>query len=246
MDLDGASAHDTGSTSGCVPNHDGIMTSLELPRRAGLSATFKIATGATVDLVGTGSGSDRRWDLSGELPTDRDVVLGTTDVEGAWFASEFPDATYASKLASTEELLGVFQATEDGLFLLGVVSPDPGLTRTELHYDPPARILELPFEVSAAWNSTSTVSGVALGIITTYFESYSQRIDARGTLVTPYGEFPVLRVATRLERSVPAPAIVQQMGFFAECFGSVASVSSANGELAAEFTSAAEVRRLTR
>ncbi|MBI4815124.1 MAG: hypothetical protein HY791_02625 [Deltaproteobacteria bacterium] len=237
---------DGGAPIGCTPNHDGVLLSVEIPRRAGLSANFRAATGASVSLVGTGTGTDRHWDLSGMLANDRDLVLATTPVEGAWYASEFPEATYVARLSITEELLGVFSSTDTELLLLGVVSRDGGAVRTELHYDPPVTLLKFPFQEGDTWSTDSTVSGVALGFITTYLESYTQRVEGRGTLATPYGEFPVVRILTLLERSIPVAAIIRQAGFFAECFGAVATVVSENFETEDEFEQAAEVRRLAR
>src|SRR5258705_111560 len=82
--------------------------------------------------------------------------------------SDFASATYAAPLAASSDLVGVFRVASDRVELLGVVSPDAGPTRTELTYDPPARILALPFGAASSWTSTSTVSGIAQGVIVAY------------------------------------------------------------------------------
>ena len=96
------------------------------------------------------------------------------------------------------------------------------------------------------WSSTSSVSGTAQGAITAYTEKYASRVDQIGTMKTPYGTFPVVRVATDLARTsgVVTLASSRTFAWLAECFGTIATVTSQNAETAAEFTSAAEARRL--
>jgi len=130
--------------------------------------------------------------------------------------------------------------------LLGVVSPAAGASRTELAYDPPAKILALPFSATTTWTSTSTVSGTAQGTFVAYTERYASLVDQTGTMKTPYGEFPVLRVATDLTRSSVGVTLLTKRTFAwtAECFGSIATAQSQDSETAAEFDDPAEVRRL--
>lgn len=130
--------------------------------------------------------------------------------------------------------------------LLGVVSPDGGTGSTELTYAPPVKILALPFSAGTTWTSTSTVTGTAEGVFSTYTEKYASLVDQVGTMTTPYGAFPVLRVATDLTRSSVGVTLLTTRTFawVAECFGAIATITSQNNETGSEFTSAAEVRRL--
>jgi hypothetical protein len=63
---------------------------------------------------------------------------------------------------------------------------------------------------------------------------------------TPYGTFPVLRIATDLTRTsgVTTLATSRTFSWNAECFGAVATVVSQDFETQQEFTNAAEVQRL--
>ena len=92
----------------------------------------------------------------------------------------------------------------------------------------------------------STVSGLALGVFTAYTERYQSLVDQVGTMTTPYGEFPVVRVATDLRRTSGAAVLLTKRTFswVAECFGPVANVSSQDFEVDSEFADPAEVRRL--
>jgi len=118
--------------------------------------------------------------------------------------------------------------------------------KTELTYDPPARILTIPFKAGDTWTTTSSVSGYAQGAIVAYSEQYDSRVDEVGMLNAPYGDFPVLRIATDMQRSSAGSPIASNRTFTwtAECFGFVATAQSQNFDTSSEFSDDAEVRRL--
>jgi hypothetical protein len=245
----GTSADSTfdGSPSLCTPNHDGTITASELPLAAGAMANFLIATNATWDTAGSGSGSSLMWDLSGALSGDTKTAVALGAPSGTWWQAKFSAATYDVQLISTSDLQGVFQVGSAGVTLLGVVSPSSGTEMTELTYDPPATMVAVPFTLDSTWSSTSSVTGYADGVLAAYQEEYQSTVDATGTMKTPYGTFPVLRVATNLTRSSGGVTLLTTRTFawFAECFGSVAQATSQDDETGDEFDSEAEVRRLT-
>lgn len=251
-DVDAATGSNTGMPDAppsavCNPNLDGEITMNELPLVAGRSATFRIATSATWDTAGMAqAGGARTWDLTAQLANDADQPIALASPVGTWWRDTYPTATYAAPLAAGSDLLGVFKADSTGVVLLAVVSPQGGALKTDLEYDPPARILAVPFSAGSTWMTTSTVSGYANGGIVAYTEKYASRVDQVGTMKTPYGEFPVLRVATDLTRTSGIATILTKRTFawVAECFGSVATVSSKDFESASEFSDDAEVRRL--
>lgn len=230
----------------CTPNHDGTISASEVPLVAGRSANFRVATDATIDTAGT-SGSDgtRAWDLSGMLSGDQTDAIALLSPAGAWWHSDFPDATYATPLAAGSDVLGIFEVTDSGVALLGVASPASG-GPTELAYDPPAEILHLPFGNGDTWTSSSHVTGTLAGVPSNYTENYSSRVDAVGTMTTPYGAFPVLRVATDLtDLQITTPFNSSRtFAWVAECYGTVAKITSQQFESGEEFTDAAEVDRL--
>jgi hypothetical protein len=231
----------------CQANHDQTITRAEFPLTAGLHATFTVALDASVSTAGTTNpDGSRAWTLSGALPGDHAVSVDTLPMTGQWFAPDFPDATYAAKLADDSDLLGVFQLSDSALLLLGVVSPDGGTFKTELMYDPPAQALAFPLTDGASWKTQSTVTGVTTGVATLASETWDGKADAHGTLDTPLGHFDrVLRVHVQLTRLVGAvPTVKQNHAFVAECYGTVATIASQDNELQAEFTNAAEVRRI--
>ena len=244
---DGTSVTGDGSTGVCSPNHDGSITASEVPLIPGQHANFRIATKATFNTAGTANpDGSRSWDLSQMLANDATSDVALLSPSGTWWASDFPTASYATTLASGSTLMGVFHVDATGVTLLGVVSPDGGSSSTKLTYDPPAKIVAYPVAAGGTFTSTSSVSGTASGVIAAYTEKYASMVDQVGTLKTPYGTFPVLRVATDLTRTSGFATLSTSRTFawLAECFGTVATVTSETFESGSEFTDAAEVRRL--
>ena len=231
----------------CTPNHDESIVLAELPLRAGKMANFRVATDAAFDTAGTAAGGGaKRWDLSGALANDADTAIMLASSAGAYWAADFPAATYAAPLSAESDLLGVFNVDATAVTLLGVVSPTAGTFGTNITYDPPAIILKLPLTPNAQWSSSSTVSGTLNGGFVNYTENYESIVDSVGTMKTPYGDFPVMRVATDMEQlQVITPfGGKRSFSWLAECFGSVANATSQDFESSSEFDDPAEVRRL--
>ena len=110
---------------------------------------------------------------------------------------------------------------------------------------PPITVLSFPLAEGKSWQTSSTVTGFAQGVIANYTEKYEYAIDAHGELVAPFGTFPVLRVRSTLTRTVGlVTSTLRSFLFPSECFGVVASIVSKTNEPSTEFTQAGEVRRL--
>ncbi|MBZ0236877.1 MAG: hypothetical protein K8M05_31400 [Deltaproteobacteria bacterium] len=250
-DVDAAPGTDGGdpgidASVGCVPDHDGTLTRDELVMAAGQMARFRVATDVPVDTAGTqGAGGARAWTFTAAASGDRDLELTLVAPAGQWWADTFPTASYATRLSAEASLLGVMRLDASGVALLGVVSPEAGLSRTELTYDPAVPIIPTPLAPSASWNVTSTVSGLASGVAAFYTERYESRVDAVGEAATPFGTFPVRRIAVDLTRTVGAAVSTRRsFAFVSECYGTVATVASQDYESGSEFTDAAELWRL--
>jgi hypothetical protein len=244
------------TAGGCTPNGDYVITPAELPLGPGLKATYKLASstsGVTVDTAGTAQADGTRvWDYTGAIAGDKNVLVETVSPTGAWWASSFPTASYSVFLATDStagDLYAVFKIDAAALSLQGVVSPADGTTSTKVTYATPIPVTKLPLQMGASWTATSSVSGTYAGIFTTYSETYDVKVDAKGTVKTPFGDFKVLRVSTLLSKTVGLSTTkTRTYGFMAECFGTVASVRSTTPTFGTDpgenFGSAAEVRRL--
>ncbi len=233
----------------CQPNSDGTVSAAEAPFPTGVTVTFRTALGAPVDLVGETVDGERTWDLSAPAAGDTDLPITTEQVLDQWFAGLFQGASYAARLTAQNSLLGVFRRTDSALQLLGVVSPEAGTLRTELIYDPPVDLLRFPVTLGAEWMIESKITGRAEGVPCTSvggcMERYRFEVDAAGTVLTPFGAFPSLRVRTELDRKVGlVTQVSRSFQWVVECFGIVATVNSQVGETQIEFSSASELRRL--
>lgn len=240
-----AMASDGGTTT-CSPNRDGVIERDEVPLRAGLRATFLGATDVSFDTRGEMIDGVRTWDLSTSFAGDRMILVETRNPAGLWFADDFSGATYVTELSLEEDLLGVFEVTDEQLQLRGVVSPDEGFTRTNLDYDPIINVLDFPLSEEKIWTTDANVSGLALGVITAYSEDYQSEVDAVGTVITPFGTFEsALRVRTELVRTVGLlQTTIVSFAFVSECFGTIATLTGEDNDDGAELTELAEVRRL--
>lgn len=241
----GSDAGTTDGGTGCG-NADGTLTRAELPLPLSVAVVRRVALDAAVDTAGATRGDGTRlWDFEGPFSGDADRTDQRVPIVGEWFADDFPGGTYALPLSADDDLLGVFQLTDDALLLLGVVSPDDGAFRTELEYDPPAPVWRFPLRVAESWEETSAVSGVLNGVVSVYSETWSVEVDAAGDVGTPAGVRSVLRVNTELARTVGVVTTrSRRHAYVEECVGTVAQVFGADGDTSAEPTMAAELWRV--
>ena len=246
--VDVAAGADAGPLPGftCGPNHDGRIERKELHFAPGLKAPFSVAKDTPFQSASTpGEGGVAVWNLKGPYAGQATTLVETAAPSTAWYANDVAGATYATQLAVDSPLHGVFEATGDALLLRAVVSPQDGLLRTRLLYDPPAQVLALPLEKGKSYSSTSTVKGEKDGVLALWTETWTSQVDASGIVQTPFGNFPALRVRTTLTRKVGVfEYVTRSLAWVAECFGTVASARSALGEQSIDFTTAAELRRL--
>ena len=236
---------------GCTPNKDGTITRDEVPITAGLQAKYRVGTNEDVSTAGNVRPDGKRdWDYTGALGSDVTALVETLPLAGKWYAAKYPGATYATKLRESTDLLGIFETSPGALLLRGVVSPDDNVfTKTELQNAPGVPALKFPLKMGGeAWSTTVDVSGVAQGVTLfgSYREVYDSVVDAEGDLKTPLGTFKVLRVKTKLVRTIGvlAPVTIRSFAFVTECYGTIALVTSADNEANEEFTRAVEIRRI--
>jgi len=240
---------------GCTPNKDGTITRAEVPIAAGLHATYKIGSGNVITAGTAGAGGKLGWDYTAALADDVSVLVETQSLVGKWFEAKFAGATYATKLSNGSDILGVFETSPGALLLRGLVSPtETASPKTDYAYGPAVSVLKFPLTMGATWTTDSTATGTAAGIplslAAATTEKYDSKVDAVGELKTPLGTFDVLRVATVLTRKVgftgfETTTVIRSFAFVTECYGTVATITSANNEANAEFTNATEIRRIS-
>jgi len=239
---------DAGLPVGCQPNRDGVVQRNEIFLQAGLRATFLTSGATTFDTAGTAQADGGRfWDFSVPLAGDASRLVETRSLQGTWFESEYPDAGYYTELGQGTDLLAVFGATSDGLYLQGVVSQTNDLYSTRVRYTPWVKVLQFPLRAGDSWTTTTSVSGRYSGVVLgLQEETYASQVDRVGDAKTPYATFPSLRVRTVMNRTINFfPTLtLRTFSWVTECFGTVATVQSTDNETSTEFTDVKEVRRL--
>lgn len=235
------------SQPACVPNRDGVITRAEMPIAPGQHATFRVAQDVSFDTRGVPAAQGGwLWDLSGDFPGDADQRTEVLAVEALWFAADYEGATYATPMA--DGLLAVFELTPTALLMRGMASTEPD-GGTKLVYTPPVTVLSFPFKKGDSWTTAAAASGTYNGSSLAFIRhDYESTVDAAGELRTPLGPFPVLRVSTSLEQWVTyawMPANwLHSFAFVAECYGTVASITSQDKESNTEFADPSEIMRL--
>lgn len=270
-----SSSTTTSGSPSCVPDHDGSITRAESPLGPGLKATFEMADDVTFDTKGTGTNPNRVWKLDGALKGDHQVVVPTLpldpgDPAAPWFAQDFVDhfkitdftRYYAAVMAdpkpasghTLEDQVGVFELTATELRLLGIASSvqPTSSAGTEVFYDPPITALAFPLTLGKKWSSQTTSTGTANGYACPYFAvpctiTSDSQVDAAGTVKTPYGDFPVLRVHTQAQAALGWITTTKQtLSFVSECAGTVATIKSETAVFTADFMTCPEIWRLTK
>ena len=237
----------------CLPDLDGRIEAREAAPGFGVAARYAVGQGRSVDLAGRVDAAGRRsWDFTAP-PADPVAALTARRLTDQWYAASFPTAGFAAPLDLGGALDGIYSHDERALWLHGYASsaPSPPEGRTLVVYAQPVALLRFPLEVGARWSATGEVpasAGTVRGLPWVGRDSYAIEVDGAGRLLLPEVTFTqVLRVRTSVTVTPAAgPALMRrQVGFLFECFGEVARATSRDGEAAADFTTAAELRRLT-
>lgn len=225
----------------CRSEADGLITADELPTAIGVRVRFA-ANQPGEDwptLPGPGAGFDR--DFS-EGPAEIGATFEVVDAADAWWSAAFPSATHAVPTSvELPGLLGVYEASADRLDLLGYVTAEPqdAARTTELHYDEPVTVLQLPLQPGLRWGQQASFRGAVIaGVPEQGVEDWEFEVGDLETALLPDGTeiHEVLPVSGRLEQNF-AIAVGQptrttwSRAWMAPCFGEIASVQSDNEAL---------------
>ncbi len=247
----------------CKPNYDGLIERHEMPFAAGYEAAFRVTTGIEGwSPEPSCDGAVCAWDLV-DLPGEsEDVLSATLDPAGWWFSDEpaFATATWVAEMGELDLSLGflslcqqtqvgIFEASDDAMLLLGLASEDES-GDTLMVYDPPLELLRFPLEEGSSWTMDSTASGPLCGSLFPFHvdQTITAEAQGRGEVTTPYGTWAEgLRVRTLLERHAGIgvlPTSVRSDMILAECFTSIATMTADPGADTLDAESLSEVRRL--
>ena len=228
----------------CVPNRDGQITAAELPIALGATASYYAGTNRTVDLAG----SNGVFDLSTESPDDTVIALGPVQLATQWYADQFPNGQFVVDAGSG--LDGIYHQDDRALWLDGTASHDamPAAGKTLIRYADPVALLRFPLVDGLIYSTTAALTAATIaGLPFNGTDQIDVDVVAGERLSVPYVDFsPVLRVRTHVTRtpSTGTPVISKRTTIFMfECFGEVARAESKQDEPAADFTTAAYLRR---
>lgn len=234
---------------GCSGNNDGLITRSELAFPLGASVLYVTNRSGTtvdpVDTVGTTTASGRVWNLSAAVPDDQRVLDEVLSPQGQWWSPAYGDATFATVIDRSTNLLGVYRVSDGALELLGTVTQEQN--RTNLRFNPPVAVLRFPLRLGDMWTQTVTGTGFVNFTPLNNVTVYTTRVDADGEVWTPARRFRALRVRTDLDQSIPLTffrVTRRTYTFVSECWGVVARIASVDNESAVDFRRASEYRRL--
>jgi hypothetical protein len=245
-----------GSALTCLPNLDGQLDAAELGAAFDVPVSYVISPPGEdrpVNLAGKDDGKGGlAWDFSPDFASDKSLMLTASKVAGKWYASSFPNGVFASPVDTAGELDGIYASTDKAISLLGVASivEKPTKGKTLLVYDTPIDVYRFPLAPGATWTTTASIvmGGMINGLAYSGKDTYEVKDDAIGSLALHDLTFQqVHKIETKVTLSPTiggAPQTTWQVGFVSECFGEVARATSKVGETTADFTAAAEVRRL--
>lgn len=237
------------AAASCRGNGDGVIDRSEVLFVPGAEVRYRVnplGVGVVVNTAGMpGVGDARVWDFSS---ADGEVVtLRLLDVSGQYFSGQFAGAQYAARLDPREPTLGVYRATDTAVQFLGAVS-ESASTRTMIKYDVPVELLRFPMRLNDTWSVTAmTVDSMVDGIPVASRDSYTMTVDAHGEVRLGALTFrDALRLRVELVQQFPAGMGRRRIQYLwlTECYGEIARISSLDGQVALEFTTAQEFRRL--
>lgn len=237
----------------CVPNLDGKIEASEVAPAIGISVSYLVSpfgVERTVNLAGAQGGSGTVWDFSTDFADDQEARIKPSAIAGKWYEGSFPPDAFVTPFDAGGSLENIGLHTDSALLLLGLASRDenPAEGKTLVVYDPPVEVLRFPIQPGTKYASVGQVkNGMIRGLPYAGKDTYEVEVDELGSVVLPALIFKQAhRVRTRVtvEPAVGNATSQRQVSFFTECFAEVVRVTSNTGEAAADFTTAAEVRRI--
>ncbi len=239
----------------CLPNLDGRIDASELQVAIGAPATYLVSAPGTtqaVDLKGqVNTDGNTVWDYSQALASDVSVTIAASPLSGKWYQASFPDGQWAAPIDVGDTVEGVYSADSTAIYLQGLASTveSPKEGKTLVVYGQPVALYRFPLKVGSTWVSIGTVTGGMLhGLPYAGTDTYAVADDAVGEMNLHdylFTQVHRIRTTATVSPSAGEAATTQQTSFLFECFGEVVRATSKVGETNDDFTTAAEVRRLS-
>jgi hypothetical protein len=241
----------------CLPNLDGSIDESQMPVALGVPANFLVSpagTTRTVDLAGTVNDAGQLvWagNWSTDYADDQLAAITATDVSTKWYAASFPSAQFVLPFDPGDVTEAIYSEDSTTLWLWGFASSqqNPSNGETLLPYTNAVAAFQFPLQVGNQWTATGTVeNGLIDGLPYDGVDSYTFDVEAAGILQLPELAFTQALSVHSQVTTVPVvgeTTSVRQVSFLFQCFGEVARATSQPNEPNDDFTTAAQVRRLS-
>ena len=105
------------------------------------------------------------------------------------YASSFPQATHASTGLVDPTNYSFMRVDATGLYMLGMASPEISMA-----YSNTEKIFSIPLGLNTTWSDTWAVTSEASGVEVVRTGTTTGAYNGHGTLVLPWGSYPVARV----------------------------------------------------
>jgi hypothetical protein len=138
------------------------------------------------------SGANQSWTF-GSYPWDSNMPVDVVQPDQTPYSASFPTATQVLHAQDQSVPGGSYvyeRLAANGYYMLGFASAD-----TTVVFDAEERLAALPATYQTSWTGVQRISyEVAPGFMFAYSDSFTSVVDGWGTVTTPYGTYPCLRV----------------------------------------------------
>jgi hypothetical protein len=242
------------STLTCVPNLDGKIDSSEVQAAIDIPISYLVSPAGedrAVDVAGlVGTDGTFRWDFGTDFATDQIAKITPGTITGKWYEASFPPDAFVTPFDAGGSVENVLVQDDQSLWLLGLASrePSPPEGKTLVVYQAPVELLRFPIQPGTEFVSVGKIeNGMIRGLPYAGTDTYETLMDGIGEITLPALVFTQAhRVRTRvtLAPAVGASTSRRQVAWYFECFAEVVRATSKPDEPEADFTVAAEVRKI--
>jgi hypothetical protein len=237
-----------------VPNLDGKIESHEVQAAIDIPISYLVSPAGEerpVDVAGLlAEDGTFRWDFGTDYASDEVAKIVPATIAGKWYEASFVPEAFVTPFDAGGSVENILVQDGSSLRLLGLASrePEPPEGKTLLVYDPPVELLRFPMQPGTEFVSVGKiVNGTLRGLPYAGTDTYATQMDGVGQVFLPaliFTQAQRVRTHVTVAPAVGASTSRRQVAFYFECFAEVARATSKPDETEADFTVAAEVRKI--
>ena len=242
------------TTLSCIPNLDGKIDASEIQPAIDIPISYLISpSGAErpVDVVGSAKADGTfQWDFGTDYADDAVAKITPSTISGKWYEGSFPPDAFVTPFDAGGTVENILTQDTQSLWLRGVASREeaPAEGKTLLIYEAPVELLRFPIQPGVSFVSVGKISnGTLRDLPYAGTDTYETVYDGAGQVFLPaliFTQAERVRTHVTVAPAVGASTSRRQVAFYFECFAEVARATSKPDEPSADFTVAAEVRKI--